>query len=167
MKNFRFDLRTKIFLAAVLSVMVMIFVLSQMSGTGSGGLSDAIAKFFGIAPDGDMSPSGVPLLFGLSLRKWAHVCAYILLGGTMTLFFASLIVRRTTMDYVFAGIVSFAACVAYAASDELHQLLIPGRTGSLTDVMIDSCGIAAAIPVTLGIWYLAAYLHARRHANKT
>ena len=36
------------------------------------------------------------------------------------------------------------ACIAYAASDEWHQTFIPGRGGTLLDVLIDSLGITVA-----------------------
>ena len=30
---------------------------------------------------------------------------------------------------------------AYAGSDELHQKLIDGRSGQISDVLLDSCGV--------------------------
>ena len=39
---------------------------------------------------------------------------------------------------------------AYAATDELHQVFVPGRSAEFTDVLLDSLGALA------GIWlYLA------------
>ena len=38
-------------------------------------------------------------------------------------------------------------CVAYAVSDELHQAYVPGRVGTVGDVMIDSVGVIIA-----GFW---------------
>jgi VanZ family protein len=37
-------------------------------------------------------------------------------------------------------LVAVIFCVAYAVSDEFHQLFVPGRNGSPIDVLIDSCG---------------------------
>lgn len=34
---------------------------------------------------------------------------------------------------------------AYAATDEFHQLFVPGRAGRITDVLIDSAGAAIAL----------------------
>lgn len=34
---------------------------------------------------------------------------------------------------------------AYAATDEFHQIFVPGRAGMVTDVMIDSSGALAGI----------------------
>lgn len=41
------------------------------------------------------------------------------------------------------ALAAFAFSVLYAASDEFHQLFVPGRAGLFTDVAIDSCGAAA------------------------
>lgn len=41
----------------------------------------------------------------------------------------------------------FAVGSLYAASDEFHQLFVPGRSGRLTDVLIDSAGLLAGILV--------------------
>lgn len=35
--------------------------------------------------------------------------------------------------------------VTYAASDEMHQLFVPGRSGKLADILIDSLGIITGI----------------------
>ena len=33
----------------------------------------------------------------------------------------------------------------YAASDEIHQLFVPGRSGQLSDVILDSAGALAGV----------------------
>ncbi|OGD83271.1 hypothetical protein A2572_00325 [Candidatus Collierbacteria bacterium RIFOXYD1_FULL_40_9] len=35
--------------------------------------------------------------------------------------------------------------LAYAFTDEIHQLFVPGRTGVLTDILFDSLGIGLAL----------------------
>lgn len=50
----------------------------------------------------------------------------------------SINIRRSIYGSVIAG-------VAYAASDEFHQLFVPGRAGRITDVMIDSLGLVIGI----------------------
>lgn len=45
----------------------------------------------------------------------------------------------------FTGIAS----VIFSALDELHQYYVPGRCGCVTDVMIDSIGIAIALIIIL------------------
>lgn len=66
-------------------------------------------------------------------------------------------------EYAILGLLSFACCVgykkrgrgsylpalgisaAYAATDEIHQLFVPGRAGRLSDVCIDTAGAALAL----------------------
>ena len=40
---------------------------------------------------------------------------------------------------------AYAAGVAYAALDELHQHTVPGRVGSLRDVAFDAVGVLVGI----------------------
>lgn len=56
---------------------------------------------------------------------------------------------------------SWVFCILYAASDEFHQLFVPGRAGLVTDVCIDSAG------ALLGILLFLAALHlTSRHAKR-
>jgi VanZ family protein len=62
------------------------------------------------------------------LRKCAHMTEYAILAVLLV---------RATGSYAWA----FALAVAYAASDEVHQLFVPGRHGSPVDVAIDAVGV--------------------------
>ena len=49
---------------------------------------------------------------------------------------------------------AWIAGVLYAATDELHQLRIDGRSGQRSDVMLDSCGVLAGVLAASLILYL-------------
>ena len=68
----------------------------------------------------------------LVLRKIAHAGEFAVLGALLL---------RALRDERAA----FAAGVAYAISDEVHQLFVPGRVGSPLDVAIDSVGVAVGV----------------------
>jgi VanZ family protein len=36
-------------------------------------------------------------------------------------------------------------CFLYASSDEIHQLFVPGRSGSFIDILLDTFGSSCAI----------------------
>lgn len=55
-------------------------------------------------------------------------------------------------------LLALAATAAYAATDEFHQLFVPGRSGQLKDVLIDTAGGALG----LGLLALILYLKRRR-----
>jgi VanZ family protein len=70
----------------------------------------------------------------LVLRKLAHLAEYAVLGA--------LLLRAVGMR-----VPALLAGVAYAVSDEIHQTFVPGRQGSVLDVLIDSAGVVIGILV--------------------
>ena len=46
-----------------------------------------------------------------------------------------------------AALVAWGCATLYAATDELHQLFVPGRAGLFTDVLIDATGAAIGLLV--------------------
>jgi VanZ family protein len=68
------------------------------------------------------------------LRKGAHMTEYAILA---------VLLARATTSYLWA----FPLTVAYAASDEVHQLFVRGRHGSPIDVGIDAIGALIGLAV--------------------
>ena len=68
----------------------------------------------------------------LVLRKIGHAAEFAVLGA--------LLARALRSDGA-----AFAAGVAYAVSDEIHQHYVPGRVGAWYDVAIDAAGVALGI----------------------
>jgi VanZ family protein len=66
------------------------------------------------------------------LRKLAHMTEYAILA---------LLLLRATGSFAWA----FVLAVAYAATDEVHQVFVPGRHGSPLDVAIDAVGVTVAL----------------------
>ena len=79
--------------------------------------------------------------FVTPVRKGAHLLVYFVLGYLMiyTLKEFRLVDKRT---YIYAVIL----CMLYAVCDEVHQYFVPGRSGEVLDVAIDTIGSC------LGIW---------------
>ncbi len=73
----------------------------------------------------------------LILRKVAHAAEYALL----TLLWAWALRPATRWNVVAAAVLA----LLYAASDEYHQTFVEGRTGVVTDVLVDSLGVAVAV----------------------
>ena len=72
----------------------------------------------------------------LLLRKLAHAAEFAVLG---VLFLRA--VERPALAFLLAS--------AYAVSDEIHQIFVPGRLGSPLDVLIDMAGVAVGIALAL------------------
>jgi VanZ family protein len=76
--------------------------------------------------------SGLPDIWDLILRKIGHMAEFGVLAR---------LVYRAWPHRLGAGVCS----VFYAITDELHQRTVPGRHGSILDVLVDSVGILFAI----------------------
>ena len=73
-------------------------------------------------------------LHGL-VRKAAHGANYFVLGClAYQAFRLNLGIKK--QGWLVVGAILF--CAAFAALDEIHQVYVPGRSGELRDVMIDS-----------------------------
>ena len=83
------------------------------------------------------------------VRKSAHIIAYFILGILMYRALRVSIHRWRARTVVSLALLS---CSLYAVTDEIHQLFVPGRSGELRDVMIDS--IAALVGVGLCAWMM-------------
>jgi len=84
---------------------------------------------------GELTPAGFRFAHSI-VRKSAHLTEYAILGA--------LICRAMTEPgaRISSAVVlrAILCCAAYALLDEAHQLLVPSRTGSGVDVLIDSTG---------------------------
>jgi len=125
----------------VLIWMGLIFFLSSQEAADSNQLSTGITKFImdlisGIFPG--LSPQ-VQWLNHI-VRKNAHFIAYLVLG-LLQVNALYLNGKRGGKAFIIALLISFL----YAASDEFHQTFVPGRSGELRDVMIDTAGALTGI----------------------
>jgi VanZ family protein len=83
-------------------------------------------------------------VYDFILRKLAHLTVFAVL--TVLLFRAfRLHVARPTYAWLLAMFVA----ALYACSDEWHQTFVPGREGTVRDILIDSLGV-------VGVWVLAS-----------
>lgn len=85
---------------------------------------------------------------GRLIRKSAHFISYLILGFLVSN--AMLNEASTTSVWKRRG-ASLLLCVAYAISDEFHQIFVPGRGPLLKDVLIDGSGAAIGILLYFGV----------------
>ncbi len=139
-------------LLLVLGIMGMIFYMSaqpaEASGAMSGGFTTSILSW--IVPNfEEMTPEAQRSLCGtveVVIRKLAHFSEYAVLGFALLLHIHQ-IEKRTLvrLPWLWAWCVG----VLYAASDELHQGFVPGRSPGVMDVLIDSLGVMAGVGALL------------------
>lgn len=81
------------------------------------------------------------------LRKFAHIFEYFVL--TLLIFQTVFKSKQNKKTALFLAAVF---SLLYAISDEYHQTFVFGRSGNVTDVIIDSFGIFLAVLLILVLW---------------
>lgn len=76
------------------------------------------------------------------VRKSAHLGVYFILGILIFSFISEFMVISYKSILLAIGI----TCL-YACSDEIHQLLVPGRSGEVKDVILDTIGASIGIMI--------------------
>ena len=115
--------------------MIFIFIMSHSSAIDSSNQSGLITNFL----SNILNIYNTEIL-EIIIRKSAHLFEYIVLG----ILSINCLKDYKTNKYVFISIIF---CIVYACTDELHQLFIPGRSGNIVDIIIDTLG--SIIGITL------------------
>lgn len=131
-----------ILISAVLGWMYFIYSLSaepaEVSSETSGRIVRKLCRI--IEPDfEDMTPEEqfeMTERYQFYIRKTAHFSAYTILA----MLTGAAVCPHTEKKRYRIGI-AFIVSVLYAVSDEIHQKFVPGRSGELRDVLIDSAGV--------------------------
>ena len=92
------------------------------------------------------------------IRKSAHLTIYLILGFLLLSYLREYRVLDTKTIMI-----AFIIAVLYACSDEIHQLVVPGRSGEIFDVIIDSIGSLTGI----GIYYMFYKWRNKNEQEKT
>ena len=77
-------------------------------------------------------------VFETILRKFAHGFIFFILG----ILSSNFIIRCNFKHKI---IISGTICLLYAISDEIHQLFVEGRSGQISDVLVDFTGSIVGI----------------------
>ena len=132
------------------AVMIMIFVFSmqnaEKSDRTSGLISETVIRI--IYEDYEQmdtaSRRSIYAEVQHTVRKCAHFTEYLLLGIMLRLCLESWLGKSLKKrSLMFPG--ALTAGVLYACTDELHQLMIDGRSGQWTDVLVDGGGVLIGV----------------------
>lgn len=136
-------------LAGVLAIMWMciIFAFSAQTKEESGAVSQSFTyqlvsntrTFFNL----DLSDARVKEIADAIegfVRKAAHMTEFGILSVLIFIW-----IGQWEMSLLRHGLTASGAAAVYAASDEIHQLFVPGRAGRFSDVCIDSAGAVLGV----------------------
>lgn len=138
--------RRRIFLVLAIFWMILIFGFSSRDGDLSGEDSGRVGRLVGewFVPGFDEWSEAKQNAFvdkvDFPIRKTAHATEYAVLG----IFISGAVYEADRRKKYTLGI-PWLLGTLYAGTDEFHQLFVPGRSGQIRDVVIDSCGVLAGV----------------------
>ena len=115
-------------LLIVITIMAIIFIFSHDSGSTSTIKSNILVDGFYNIFNFNINRRLVTKL----IRKSAHISLYALLGFSVS----NYLIDFNKKIYIN----SILFILIYSISDEVHQLFIPNRSGSIIDILIDLIG---------------------------
>ncbi len=127
--NKKLFLRVFLFILIVLWA-ILVFNFSNQKGEESSALSRKLIEFF-------IKDENIINLVEPYVRKAAHFSEYALGGMLFILLFSTY--EWTDKKKL---LISIPLGIWYATTDEIHQLMVSERNGSLFDIYIDSLGFA-------------------------
>lgn len=163
--------RQLFFAGLSLLIMGLIFRFSAQDAQASSALSSPFSAFLQQLLQG--LPEGLAVFL---VRKGAHFSIYAALGFCVVLSLTPALaaekasasspdadgpdirIRRNWQPVW----LSLLICALYACSDEIHQLMVPGRSGQISDVLLDTAGSLCGILAALLLLVLFRKLRSRR-----
>lgn len=154
--------RKLVFLILSILFACMIFAFSARSGEESTEDSYEVGMVFGTIVHHDFHfwTEEEQLAFAekvdYPIRKTAHATEYAILA---MLFVGAWYDGKRKK--VYNALLPWICATGYAATDEIHQLFVPGRSGQVSDVLLDSVGAAAGIAVLFLVIIVCARIRNR------
>lgn len=132
-----------LYIIPVIIWMVFIFYMSGKTGQESSGQSGKISLFITnllekVRQDSPQEMQKLQDILELVIRKTAHMTEYAILF--LLSYLATLKISMSQSRFYNRSIAVLISLL-YACSDEMHQLLVPGRSGRMIDVGIDMVGV--------------------------
>ena len=142
---------------AVILVMGMIFRFSAQDAEESTQVSTLVGRAIGriVHPGfGDLTArqqEAFAINIDFYVRKGAHASVYAALGFLFSGAFAWTN-RFKNRSGRWVMLISWLCGTLYAMTDEFHQLFVPGRSGEIRDVCLDSAGVLVGVFIGRLLW---------------
>ncbi|NMP37531.1 MAG: VanZ family protein [Clostridiales bacterium] len=138
------------FWAATAAIMITIFYLSHQQGSESESTSTGFLAFV----EGLL---GITIDHGV-FREIAHAAEFFALA------FCAFFAIGSTCGY-FRPVLTLIAASAYAVTDEIHQIFVPGRAFQVFDWLVDTSGAAAGVLVCAVIVVVIGKFNIKRRSK--
>lgn len=96
------------------------------------------------------------------VRKIAHFSIYAMLGLLTTNLMLTIENEKMNKRALYA----LAFCFIYAISDEIHQTFIPGRSGEIRDILIDTSGALVGILLVVAVTTITRKIKSKNNLER-
>lgn len=130
-------------IAIVILWMFIVFWFSSQVGDASKAQSGNTIRKIIIFFDKNISNENLETIVEVLqpfVRKLAHFSIYTL-GGILIYNMINKYKLTRKRKVIYTAIIG----ALYATSDEIHQLFVPYRSGQITDVLLDTCGVITGV----------------------
>ena len=132
-----------LYMIPVIIWMIFIFYMSGKTGQESSGQSGKMSLFITnllekVRQDPAQEMQNLQDILELVIRKAAHMTEYAIL---FLLSYLAMVKISMIQSRFYNRSIAVLISLLYACSDEMHQLLVPGRSGRMIDVGIDMAGV--------------------------
>lgn len=143
----------------LLGIFYIIFGFSSQNGEKSSGLSKKVTEIIveKILKTSKEENQNIMNSLEVIIRKLAHFSIYTILGLLLMGLISTYNIEEKKRIYI-----TMIIGILYASSDEIHQSFIPGRSAQVTDVMIDTIGVASGMCLIL---LLLKIVVTKKHKN--
>ena len=152
--------------AAVLAVMIIIFIFSSKTAEQSSNSSRSFAKTLlsvvvpGFTELSEEAQQAAVDSIQFIVRKGAHFAVFLTLGAL-----CQLAMNTYNIKLKRRVITALSISFVYAVSDEVHQTFVPGRAGQIRDVMIDFAGALTGVALVCLLVWLCFKIRSKRGIN--
>ncbi len=139
-------------------IAIVIFVFSSQPASESGKVSGGVTiRILNLLPQLKTMPEHHKIEIAEKLEPFIRKCAHFSLYASLGFCLAAALFLSGARLGKSVGY-SYGMGTLYAASDELHQFFVPGRSAQVSDVFLDSVGVIAGCLV---LWVLIKILGKR------
>ncbi len=148
-----------VLIISLLGIFYIIFGFSSQNGEKSSGLSKKVTEIIveKILKTSKEENQNIMNSLEVIIRKLAHFSIYTILGLLLMGLISTYNIEEKKRIYI-----TMIIGILYASSDEIHQSFIPGRSAQVTDVMIDTIGVASGMCLIL---LLLKIVVTKKHKN--
>lgn len=159
-KNIKENIKKIVNIILVITWMIIVFWFSAQVGDDSSNISGNTLRKIITFLNSNISQVELERLVELLqpvIRKLAHYTMYTI-GGFLIYNQQRQLKNSNKRKIIQSGIIG----IMYAITDEIHQLFVPGRSGRILDVGIDSLGVITGIIIYQILEKIINYVKTRR-----